>query len=175
MIESVKPKLKLLSFYLLLLGFICLTIYLGVVTWNIQNSCQPMIGELDISMNDQCSPSISKPTLTPTPTPTAKATPILKPTPTATPTPTAKTTPILKPTPTATPTPTAKTTPRLKPTPTPTPTPPIDPIPDAVGVVAGSAAITALAIAEAPVIAVVAAGIGVWFLIRTTIKAISGS
>lgn len=157
MIESVKPKLKLLSFYLLLLGFICLTIYLGVVTWNIQNSCQPMIGELDISMNDQCSPSISKPTLTPTPTPTAKATPILKPTPTATPTPT------------------AKTTPRLKPTPTPTPTPPIDPIPDAVGVVAGSAAITALAIAEAPVIAVVAAGIGVWFLIRTTIKAISGS
>jgi hypothetical protein len=48
-------------------------------------------------------------------------------------------------------------------------------LPDTVGVVAGSAAITALAIAESPVIAVVAAGIGVWWLVRTTIKAISGS
>ena len=44
MIKSLKPKLQFLSFYLLLLVFICLTMYLGVVTWNIQHSCHPMIG-----------------------------------------------------------------------------------------------------------------------------------
>ena len=132
MIESVKPKLKLLSFYLLLLGFICLTIYLGVVTWNIQHSCQPMIGELDISI---CQPP-------PPPCPNPKL-------------------PICQP-----------------PPPPPPPPPPsglgID-ISDCLGAAAGAVTVTGLTILGSPIIAVVAAGVGVWWLVRTTIKAINGS
>ena len=113
MIESFKPKLQFSLFNVLLVFFICWTILMGVTTWNIQNSCQPMIGSKCIEP------------------------PIIEP-------------PIIDP-------------------------PIIDPVPDAVGVAAGGAAITGLAIVEAPVLAVVAAGVVIWFLVRTTIKLINGS
>jgi hypothetical protein len=116
MIKSLKPKLQFLSFYLLLLVFICLTIYLGVVTWNIQNSCPPMIGP------DKCREIIE----------------------------------------------TCKIMiagicfDRL-----------IDP--DIIGLLIGALIITGLGILGAPVLTVLTAGTGVWFLVRETIKAISGS
>ena len=131
MIESVKPKLQFLSFYLLLLVFICLTISLGAVTWNIQNSCHPMIG---IAPDDCIIEPISK-------TDDYKAD-------------NCKTDDCK----------TDDCEPKGK-----------DWTPDIVGGLAGAATITGLAILEAPALAVVAAGIGVWFLVRTTIKAISCS
>ncbi|QSV52620.1 MAG: hypothetical protein HEP80_00490 [Dolichospermum sp. UKL201] len=123
MIESFKPKLQFSLFNVLLVFFICWTILMGVTTWNIQNSCQPMIGSKCIEP-----PIIEPPIIDP---------PIIDP-------------PIIDP-------------------------PIIDPVPDAVGVAAGGAAITGLAIVEAPVLAVVAAGVVIWFLVRTTIKLINGS
>ena len=140
MIESVKPKLQFLPFYLLLLVFICLTIYLGVVTWNIQNSCYPMIGTLDMSMSDRCpKPCIPQPI----PSPDMSMSDRCPPDP--------------------------------DPDPDPDPKPRYDPIPDIVGVLAGAGTMAGLAILGTTVFPVVAAGIGVWFLVRTTIKAISGS
>jgi hypothetical protein len=151
MIESFKPKLQFSLFNVLLVFFICWTIFMGVTTWNIQHSCQPMIGQLDISISNQCIPEpIPSPRPTPTPSPT--------------------------PSPRPTPTPSPRPSPRPTPTPSPRPTPPPPPpIHDVLGVAAGGAAITGLAIVEAPVLAVVAAGIGIWFLVRTTIKLINGS
>ncbi|MFN7416168.1 MAG: hypothetical protein ACK5RT_20175 [Dolichospermum sp.] len=96
---------------------------MGVTTWNIQHSCQPMIGQLDISISNQCIP---EPIPSPRPTPTPSPTPSPRPTPT--------------------------------PSPRPTPPPP-PPIHDVLGVAGGGAAKTGLAILEAHVLAVVAAGI----------------
>jgi hypothetical protein len=163
MIESFKPKLQFSLFNVLLVFFICWTIFMGVTTWNIQHSCQPMIGQLDISISNQCIP---EPIPSPRPTPTPSPTPSPRPTPTPSPTPS----------PRPTPTPSPRPSPRPTPTPSPRPTPPPPPpIHDVLGVAAGGAAITGLAIVEAPVLAVVAAGIGIWFLVRTTIKLINGS
>ncbi|WP_174763044.1 hypothetical protein [Anabaena sp. UHCC 0187] len=136
MIESFKPKLQSSLSNVLLVFFICWTIFMGVTTWKIQHSCQPMIRQLDISKSNQCIPD-PIPSPRPTPTPSPIPSPI--------------------------------------PTPTPSPSPTPNPIPDVVGVAVGGAAMTGLAIVQAPVLAVVAAGIGIWFLVRTTIKLINGS
>ena len=139
MIESFKPKLQFSLFNVLLVFFICWTIFMGVTTWNIQHSCQPMIGQLDISISNQCIP---EPIPSPRPTPTPSPTPSPRPTPTPSPTPS----------PRPTPTPSPRPSPRPTPTPSPRPTPPPPPpIHDVLGVAAGGA---------------VGVGIAIWWIVN---------
>jgi hypothetical protein len=152
MIESVKPKLQFSLFNLLLVVFICLTLFIGVTTWKIQNSCNPMIGDSDISI---CPPPPPPP---PPPCLGIGISDCLKPPPPPPP-------PCLG----------IGISDCLKPPPPPPPRCLGIGISDCLGAVAGAATITGLGILGTPVLAVVAAGIGVWFLVKTTIKAISGS
>jgi len=163
---------------MILLFFLCWTLFLVVETWKIQHSSNPMLSWSTVISQ----PTPQKPPdkganikgTKPTPPPV-----IIQPTPPPV---------IIQPTPQKKPDKGADIK-GTKPTPPPViiqPTPPpviIQQTPqntpdkgaDIIGVGAGSLAIVGLAIAEAPVVVTVGVGVAIWFLVTTAVKTINGA